>query len=221
MNMLVMGLYVEGPTDDRFLPVIIQRTAEQILLQYDRTEVTVLEPIVIKKHPDIAHRDESILRAARDADGYHALIIHADADGPTRDEAFHYRFEPGNTLVQACTEKVCKDILPIIPVRMIEAWMLADLDQFRNALGIKMSQQELGLHSRAKQVESYHDPKAVIDRVIRQTYPDKPQRWGRIRGQLYADLAPMIRLSQLNDVPAYQQFVSDLTSTLKAINIIY
>ena len=52
MNMLVMGLYVEGPTDDRFLPVIIQRAAEKLLLQYARAEVVVLEPIVIKKHPD-------------------------------------------------------------------------------------------------------------------------------------------------------------------------
>ena len=63
MNTLVMGLYVEGPTDDRFLPVIIQRTAEHILLKYDRAEVTVLEPIVIKKHPDISDRSESILRS--------------------------------------------------------------------------------------------------------------------------------------------------------------
>jgi len=63
MNTLVMGLYVEGPTDDRFLPVIIQRTAEHILLTYDRAEVTVLEPIVIKKHPDISDRSESILRS--------------------------------------------------------------------------------------------------------------------------------------------------------------
>ena len=55
MNMLVMGLYVEGPTDNRFLPVIIQRTAEYILRQYDRDEVTVIEPIVIKKHSDISH----------------------------------------------------------------------------------------------------------------------------------------------------------------------
>ncbi len=221
MTMLVMGLYVEGPTDNRFLPVIIQRTAEHILLQCDRAEVTVLEPISIKKHPDILHRDESILQAARDAYGYHTLIVHADADGPTRDEAIRYRFEPGNSLAQACTENICKDILPIIPVRMIEAWMLADTDQFRKALGTTMSRQVLGLHSKAKHVESYHDPKAVIDSIIQQTYPDKPRQWGRIRGQLYADLAPMIRLSRLNDVPAYQQFIYDLTSTLKAINMIY
>lgn len=221
MNMLVMGLYVEGPTDDRFLPVIIQRTTEQILLQYDRSEVSVLEPFIMKKYPNIAHRNESILQAARDAYGFHALIVHTDADGPTQDEAFHNRFEPGNRLVQACTENVCKDILPIIPVRMIEAWMLADLEQFHKALGIRMSQEDFGLHSKAKLVESYLDPKAVIASVIQQTYPDKPQHWGRIRGQLYADLAPMIRLSQLKIVPAYQQFVSDLTTTLKAINIIY
>ncbi|HLX40773.1 MAG TPA: hypothetical protein VKR42_09575, partial [Ktedonobacteraceae bacterium] len=100
-------------------------------------------------------------------------------------------------------------------------WMLADRDQFLKALGIKKSQQETDLYTRAKKVEAYHDPKAVIAGVIQQTYPDKPQQWGRIRGQLYADLAPMIRLSQLKDVPSYQQFVSDLTGTFKALNIIY
>ena len=99
--------------------------------------------------------------------------------------------------------------------------MLADFDQFCQALDVNNSPQELGLHSKAKRVELYHDPKAIIDKVVRQTYPDKPQHWGRSKGQLYADLAPMIRLSRLKEVPAYQQFVSELTSTLKAINIIY
>ena len=221
MNMLVMGLYVEGPTDNRFLPVIIQRTAEHILLQNNRPEVVVLEPIVIKKHPDISRRSESILQAARDASGFHSLIVHADADGPTRDEAYRYRFEPGNKLVQASKENVCKDIVPIIPVRMIEAWMLADIDQLSKALGIKFRWQEFGLRFGAKHVESYQDPKSVIDKIIQQIYPDKPQNWLRIRGQLYADLAPMIHLNKLNEIPAYQQFVYDLTGALKAINFIY
>src|SRR5947207_13435195 len=56
------------------------------------------------------------------------------------------------------------------------------LNQFGKALGTKISQQELGLHSRAKHVESNRDPKAVIDRIIQQTYPDNPQHCGRIRG---------------------------------------
>ncbi|MGH2494591.1 MAG: DUF4276 family protein [Ktedonobacteraceae bacterium] len=221
MNMLVMGLYVEGPTDDRFLRVIIQRTAEKILLQHDCHEVVVLEPISIQKHPDIFHRSESILQAARDTYGFHSLVVHADADGPTRDDAYRYRFEPGNKLVQASTENVCKDIVPIIPVRMVEAWMLADMGQLYKALGTEISKQKSDLLSKAKHVESYHDPKSVIDKIIQRTYPEKPQNWRRIRGQLYADLAPMIRLSRLNEIPAYQQFVYDLTYTLKAINFIY
>lgn len=220
MNTLVMGLYVEGPTDNRFLSVIIQRTAEHILLQHNRPEVVVLEPIIIKKHPDISRRSESLLQAARDASGFHSLIVHTDADGPTRDDAYRYRFEPGNRLIQASTENVCKDIVPIIPVYMIEAWMLADIDQFRKALGIKF-RQESGLRFGAKHVESYRDPKFTIDKIIQQTYPDKPQNWLRIRGELYADLAPMIHLNKLNEIPAYQHFVYDLTTTLKSINFIY
>lgn len=47
MTTLVLALYAEGRTDERFLPIVIQRTAEEILAQRGRTTVYVLEPIVL------------------------------------------------------------------------------------------------------------------------------------------------------------------------------
>ena len=42
MNTLVIGFYGEGVTDNRFLPTLIQRMAEEIILKYSRTEIDVL-----------------------------------------------------------------------------------------------------------------------------------------------------------------------------------
>ena len=48
MTSLVTALYAEGTTDHRFLPLIIQRTAVQILSQRGRTIVDVLEPMLVE-----------------------------------------------------------------------------------------------------------------------------------------------------------------------------
>ena len=63
MTALVMALYAEGRTDEGFLPVVIQRTAEQVLAHRGNTVVDVLEPIVLNHTIDLQFRarDERIL----------------------------------------------------------------------------------------------------------------------------------------------------------------
>jgi hypothetical protein len=36
--MVVLGLYAEGPTDKQFLPILIQRTLEDVLHQHGRPD---------------------------------------------------------------------------------------------------------------------------------------------------------------------------------------
>lgn len=119
---LLLALYAEGPSDNRFLPPIIQGTAQDITAQHG--PIDVLDLTIISKKQGT--REECILRAAREACGCHALIVHSDADDGTPDRAYEERILPGFNLVSQSIEKVCKDLIPIIPVQMIEAWMLAD-----------------------------------------------------------------------------------------------
>ena len=219
MNVLVLGLYAEGRTDERFLPLVIQRTAELILTQYDRPNIEALEPIILTRHP-ATNRSESILQAAREAFDYHAVIVHADADNRTHKQTLHELFNPGYILVQQEKEPVCRTLVPIIPIRMVEAWMLADSEALRRVLRTKASIQMLSLSGKVKQVELDKDPKETIKQVIQKAYPDQPQQWNRIRGELYTDLAPVIRLDLLNQLTAYRQFVNDLTDALKKLNFI-
>lgn len=219
MTTLVLALYAEGRTDERFLPIVIQRTAEQILTLRGRMTVDILEPMVLgrkvidhEKHPTYAER---VLAAARHTAGYHALILHADADHPTAERAMSERIQPGLDLVQQTDERVCDQILPLVPIRMTEAWLLADPDALRAVIGTRMDAQALGLPARSRQVESDPDPKQTLQQVIQTALANRPRRRRRLSlGSLYEPLARQINLEQLNMIPAYQQFVDDLTKTL-------
>ncbi len=218
MKTIVLALYAEGPTDERFLPIIIQRTVEKILSARGRTVVEVLEPMSVKRAVDqekFSNQAERILEAARQVAGYHALIVHADADAPTPDRAFAERIEPGLALIAQSEAPVCDHCLPIIPVQNIEAWLLADPETFGTVVGTNVAVHQLGLPSKPKQVESIPKPKEALNRVIQTALAEQPRRRRRLSvGSLYEPLARQISLERLGQVPAYQQFEQVMTKTL-------
>jgi hypothetical protein len=225
MTALVLALYAEGHADEGFLPVVIQRTAEQVLARRGRAIVDVLEPISLNHTIDrlFPTRVERMLEAARRASGYHALIVHADADYPTRDRALLERFRPGQTKVRQARqaqESVCEHLVPIIPVQMTEAWMLADPDALREVIGANQTTDALGAPMHPHQVESDPDPKQTLDAVIEKALAQRARRRRRIAlRSIYEPLARQISLARLIGVPAYQQFVADLTQTLVALGL--
>ena len=222
MTTLVLALYAEGRTDERFLPIVIQRTAEQLLVQRGRITVDVLEPIVLNDIKDRASTQaERILEAARLSSGYHILIIHADADHSTPERALNERIQPGVKLVQQSKEPVCSRLVPIIPVRMTEAWLLADPEALRVVIGTDLEIQSLGLPERAHQVESILDPKQALREAIQRALAHRPRRRRRIDlGTVYEPLARQISLKRLDAVPAYQLFVTYMTETLIGLNLL-
>jgi hypothetical protein len=233
MTGMVLALYTEGPTDGNtdkdfnFLPQVIQRTAENILLQHgwSSSEIDVQLPYVrCKKETGEVRLAQSILSVARDTNGYHALIIHSDGDDRGYEKTLVERFHPGKDLVLAAKnmcEAVCVDLVPIIPVRMTEAWMLADPDALCTVLGTKIEAAMLGTPAQAKLVEKELDPKARLKFVIKAAYPglsDTGEK--RFRQALFRELGKQISLKRLHEVPSYQFFVRELTATLLTLNFI-
>ena len=225
MTALVLALYAEGHADEGFLPVVIQRTAEQVLARRGRTIVDVLEPISLNHTIDrqFPTRVDRMLEAARRASGYHALIVHADADYPSPDRALLERFIPGQTRVRQARqaqESVCEYLVPIIPVQMTEAWMLADPDALREVIGVRLALEALGTPAHPHQVESDPDPKQTLNVVIQNALAQRSHRRRRIAlGAVYEPLARQIDLAKLGSVPAYTEFVTDLTQTLIALGL--
>src|SRR5436190_13580776 len=79
-NRLVLGLFAEGVTDDRFLPRIIERTAQRLVKECKSSYINVAPVRVIPRDAKVKKRAECILQAARNAVGCHILIVHCDAD---------------------------------------------------------------------------------------------------------------------------------------------
>ncbi|MCX6030662.1 MAG: DUF4276 family protein [Chloroflexi bacterium] len=225
MTTLVLALYAEGHADERFLPVVIQRAVEQILQQRGRTVVDVMEPITVNHTIDrqFATRPERILEAARRSAGYHALVVHADADYPTSARALNERFGPGLERVSQARynrQAVCDHLLPIIPVQMTEAWMLADPEALRTVVGTATQALELGLPAHAHEVESDPYPKQTLEQAIRKALASRPKRRRRIDlNTVYEPLARQISLERLAAVPSYRQFVADMIGVLIALHL--
>jgi hypothetical protein len=217
MLTLVLALYPEGATDAKFLPVVIQRTAEMVIAARSRSVVDVLEPFVIPVDSDKKSRAERILAAAQQTQGYHGLIVHADADSATRERALQERIQPGKDLVLANGLDHC--LIPLIPVRMTEAWMLADPQALLDVIGTNMSVTDLGLPAQSRLLESDTTPKRTLERVVQVAVGQRRRR--RIKlADLYAPLAQRINLEYLNELPAFQKFVQDLSDALVDLSII-
>jgi hypothetical protein len=220
MESIAVALYAEGSTDQLFLPDLIRRTVKQSLSQSGQPYIDVkpVDPIGFSKTG--MKQDECILQAARYAADYNILIVHADADHRTADRALKERFHPGYILVQQTKEGVCRCILPIVPVQMTEAWMLADPEALRAALGTSKKAQDPGLPAKAKLVETDSDPKQTLKMLISRANTHRPRHRHIELHSLYAILGRTIDLSRLRNVPAYQRFGHDLVDAFKAIGLI-
>lgn len=211
MSVLVLGLYVEGKTDELFLPLIIERTAQQILNTRRRFDVDVLPPIVLNDQIEVKPRSywERIVEAARFAFGYDALIIHRDADRSTRSKALQQYFHPACGHIQKARnngQQVCDKHMPIIPVREMEAWMLTDPNALKEVLHTRID--IVGLPEHASEVERIPDPKQRLNQIVKHINSKANLE------DLYEPLARQISLERLGQVPAYQEFVKDMTTTL-------
>src|SRR5579872_581822 len=164
MSSLSLALYSEGSTDNRFLPPIIEKTSRYILDEHQQNHIAVSTPGLITVKGK--NRTESIIRAAYEASGYDALIVHADADHPKSHKARAERFDPGFHQVQQATGPLCKCLIPIIPIQAIEAWMMADYELLLSELGTKLRPIDLGIPEHAMQVESIAKPKLRLKSAV-------------------------------------------------------
>jgi hypothetical protein len=97
-------------------------------------------------------------------------------------------------------------LIPVVPVRKTEAWVLADGDALRSVLGINWTDVRLGVPARAADVERVPDPKVPIREIV-----------GRLKRPIedfYEELAESISLERLGDVPSFAGMRSQICETL-------
>lgn len=224
MDFVSLALYSEGSTDDRFLPLIIVRTAQRILKQYQKHNLQILpvKPIYARKQRD---RSRSLLEAARIASEHQILIAHSDSDARGLDQTRQQLFLPGSELVQQQQHGVCKCLVPLIPIQAVESWMLADYRLLLEEIGTRKKAGDLHIPEKAHLVETIARLKERLEEAIRLAFKDQPNRLRRmstreIRLSLYEPMGRNIDLDRLELLDGYQAFKQELIMAFSLLDIL-
>ncbi len=79
---------------------------------------------------------------------------------------------------------------------------------------------DLGLPEKARQVETVTRPKRLLEQAMLKAQAQRSRRHRQVNiGTLYEPIGELISLERLNQVPSYNQFVTDLTEALTGIKL--
>ena len=106
----------------------------------------------------------------------------------------------------------------LVPVRMQEAWFLADEPAIRRAAGYPTGVEQLDL-PRIGQLEDISDPKAVLHRALKAASGHSGRRLRRFDLGAAADRVAELTedFSPLRDLPAFARFEAELRSAISDV----
>ncbi|WP_086823276.1 hypothetical protein [Streptomyces sp. NRRL B-24572] len=208
--MTVRALYLcEGSSDTglRFhIEAIAADMGREIL-------VTVPELDRLPKKPGRTVEDK--LRAAQQlSDSGHAydlVVIHRDSDSGPPDRR--------RTEIAEAVATVSPGVahVPVIPVRMLEAWLLLDQAAIREVAGNPNGKVPLNLPKPAR-VESVSDPKAVLKQAIATASEERGRGLQKLQARFSANRARLLqmldRAGPVKQLASWQSFTDDLRDAL-------
>ena len=215
-----VGFTTEGTTDVRFLEKIIERSFEEIAYECQGDVEPVVWPLEIKK-TDLSFSEYALKAAQQGVEeiGMMILCIHSDADDTTNQNVLDNKIAPARDLINAQRDSsTCKTLVPVIPVQMMEAWMLADKDLLKNEIGTTKTDNELGIN---RSPESITDPKAVIEeaiRIARQEITRRRRKELRI-SDLYLPVGQKVSIDKLKELPSYRRFQEDIRQAYRELHL--
>lgn len=218
---MFVGLAAEGTTDIRFLTSIVKRTLNEVAFQESRYNIDIYVNDIDVSKSGLSFT-EYVANASREGVrqfGMMALAIHTDADTNTYEERFKNKILPTQEYLNNIEdEDICKLLIPIIPVRMTEAWMLADKQLLKNEIGTTKSDSELGIN---RDPEAFSDPKEVIENAIRIAMQDYPKRRRRLNiSELYSIIGDKLSTAELSRLESYRNFRAEVRNAYRAFDYI-
>lgn len=154
-----------------------------------------------------------LLKRAETAIGIYecdVLFVHRDAEAM-----------PLNNRIQEISAQLrplAKPFIPIVPIRMTEAWLLVEEKAIRSAANNPNGRTKLGLPG-IRELENLQDPKDVLFEKLRQASDLPPRRIQKFKpeqcrhrvAELISDFAPLRKMS------SFQQFENDLRVGIAAL----
>ncbi|MDG4767321.1 DUF4276 family protein [Solwaraspora sp. WMMD406] len=204
MRYLSTALLSEGVSDDQFLPNLLGRALTELCEAefIDQVEVANVQPL--RDRPGPSTVDEAIAMVERNDGAFSMIFYHRD-QGANPERVRKEWLEP---LRKRWTDRR-EQLVAVVPVRETEAWLLADGQALRDALGVRWTDVEMGLPGSPRQVEQIADPKKVLNDVTR--------RVSRSVGDYLGQLGDYVDLDKLQQVPAYRRWWDDTREALTAL----
>ena len=216
-NIVTIGYTTEGTTDKRFLESIIKKTFDQIADECE-SQIDVYEPAYfdfINKNGFVS--DIEKLAETSFSTGISVLCIHTDADDFTDEHVIKHKFLPAfENLQSKKNEKVCKNLVAIIPITMSEAWMLADKKLLKDEIGTKLTDTKLGINHPPENIKN---PKEVICEALRIAQQDLPKRRKKLEiADIYQPIGQNIKIEELEKLDSYKKFKNAVRQSFIKLN---
>ena len=219
---IYVALTVEGTTDTRFLESLLTSVFQEMALNHVDEDVDCIVSVLGRYNKGDGFV-EGILEASRDAMtefGATALAVHTDADSMSYDERRSTNFDKVFEAIRGMNpDDYCKVITPVIPVRMVEAWMLADRDLLRAEIGTTLTNAQLDIDG---DPETFSDPKEKIEEAIRRAAAKathkKPVNNVCI-DELYQIIGMKLSLESLERMPSFQRFEQEILASFREIGL--
>jgi hypothetical protein len=184
----------------------------RIAAEYGHSAV-ITDPLTDRLPPPPRKTVAAKLEAVKDLGGdYDLIAVHRDADAAGR--------SPRLEEIHSAVRRVMPDTphVPVIPIRMTEAWLLLDEAEIRRVAGSPNGKVSLGL-PRARDVESIPDPKALLARTLAiaseftgRRLDTFKKRFSEHRRQLLDGINPD---GPIRDVQSWRDFNADFSSQLE------
>lgn len=223
---IIVALTTEGSTDIRFLENIVQQAFEYVSFECTRDIEIIYQTLATTKVGQGTFANY-VVEAAKEAAEWGAttVAIHSDADRNSYDERKRQNFVPARTAVDAVNaadpDSICDKITPVIPVRMIEAWMLADKERFCIEVGTTLSYHDLGIDGDPEQMA---DPKSKISVAIRianeRATHKKPVKDIDI-SDLYEILGQSLDVEKLMTMNSYCRFLDEIRVLYRSLGLLH
>jgi len=216
---IFIGLFTEGITDTKFLLSVAQRTFDEIGFDCNGDVETVIIPISLNE-PGLSFCEKVISASLKGFKEYGIMVlcVHADADGPSDDNVMHNKIIPAQTKLEEYSDmEICRIQVSVVPVQMIEAWMLADKTLFKKEIGTNINEVDLGIY---KEPEEITDPKSVIKDAIRISREDltRRRRHDLTINDLYLPIGQKIQIDKLNQLPSFNKFKNSIRIAYRKLN---
>jgi len=214
MRYLGLALYAEGPTDYRFLSLLLHRLTDALCVEKARELVDVSEVFPLTEPGRFKEEDRAtrILEAARESwRTFNILFVHTDGGGDPA-TARQERVEPAAQRIREELSAENEGVVAVLPVRETEAWALADGEAVREAFGCTLDDAALGLPPHALEVEWVLDPKQVLEQAYAQVVGRRRPK--RKASHYLEAISQRLRLGSLRQLPAFKHLETELSSAL-------